>query len=113
MRGPHDWGQRGGQKQACLGADVSGAGARILPGAVREHCRNEKIPKAIEDFASVFAELQRRRHFADYDPLSKFSKSAILVDAEFAERAMKEFKSAPKSDRRAFCAWVLLRAPRR
>jgi len=86
-------------------------------GYCRAQCENagviKKFPKAIEDFASVFVELQRRRHIADYDPAAKFSKPAIIRDADFAEKAMKEFRSVPKADRRAFCAWVLLRPPRR
>jgi hypothetical protein len=86
-------------------------------GHCKAQCENSgiigKFPTEIKGFANLFVALQRQRHMADYDPFATFSKSDILRDLDFTRAAMKSFKSAPKSDRRAFCAWVLLRAPRR
>jgi uncharacterized protein (UPF0332 family) len=86
-------------------------------GYCRAQCQNaaimKKFPREIEDFANLLVELQRQRHLADYDPVAKFSKAEVMGNVNFARRAMKEFAAAAKADRRAFCAWVLLRAPRR
>lgn len=86
-------------------------------GHCKSQCENagiiQKFPKEIADFAYLFVALQRQRHTADYDPFASFSKSDILRDLYTARTAMKSFKVTAKSDRRAFCAWVLLRPPRR
>ncbi len=113
----------------CADLMIGGAGAaRSKPawaqayralehGHCKSQCENagimKKFPKEIADCAYLFVALQRQRHMADYDPSASFSKSDILRDLSSTRAAMKSFKAAPKSDRRAFCAWVLLRAPRR
>ena len=68
-----------------------------------------KFPKAIRDFANKMAEMQEKRHLADYDPLSgSISKSSALTDLASVQSEIARYKKAPKYDRRAFCVLVLL-----
>ena len=68
----------------------------------------KKFPREIEDFANEFVKLQIKRHDADYDPSATFARSEVLNDIVSAEAAIKKFKPAPISDRRAFVAWLVL-----
>ncbi len=60
-------------------------------------------------FASLFVEMQVKRHDADYDPRKRLVKSDVEADIARVEEAIRKFLATPKSDRRAFCAWVILR----
>jgi len=73
----------------------------------------KKFPKAIEDFANAFVTLQKKRHEADYNPLAQFSKSTVQADIALAEQAIQAFKAEKTADRRALCAWVLFKVPRK
>jgi len=72
----------------------------------------KKFPKEIEDFGNEFVAAQIKRHSADYDPDTAFSRSEVINDIESAEEAIKNFKKSPMKDRRAFAAWVILQKPR-
>lgn len=82
-------------------------------GNAKSRCNNsgmiKKFPKQIEDFANLFVQMQVKRHSADYDPFEIFVKSVVENDIDQVEQAIKDFNLAPKSDRLAFCAYVLLR----
>ncbi len=82
-------------------------------GYAKQQCRNKgvlrKFPKKIEDFGNTFVTLQEKRHSADYDPVTKLNKSAVSADIDLAEQAITQYRTEKTSDRRAFCAWVLLR----
>lgn len=67
------------------------------------------FPREIQDFANAFVSLQNKRHSADYDPYSKFYKSAVQVDLANAELVLKNFQRAPVHHRKAFAVWVLLK----
>jgi len=86
-------------------------------GLARTQCENRdvvaKFPKPIENLAICFVMIQKKRHLADYDPLARFSKSGVQADIKVAERAILSFQAEAPADRRAFCAWVLFRAPRK
>ena len=85
-------------------------------GYAKSQCNDKNtssFPKAIEDYANAFVTLQGKRHSADYNPLQRFSKSVVVADINLAETAIHAFKSAKTSDRRAFCAWVLFRQPKK
>lgn len=86
-------------------------------GHAKGQCENRsvvgKFPKAIEDFANAFVTLQKKRHSADYNPDARFLKSSVLSDIQLAEDAIMAFKNEKISDRRAFCAWVLFRVPKK
>ena len=79
----------------------------------KESCRNrqfiENFPSAIQDFANSFLTMQEKRHNADYDPFLKLTKSVVQNDVEIVKRVIDDFRSAKKSDRRAFCAYVLFK----
>ncbi len=68
-----------------------------------------KFPKDIEDFASQFKALQEKRHEADYDPTSRFTRTDVETYIDAAELAIKRFQSAGIKDRRAFAAWTTLK----
>jgi len=78
----------------------------------KNQCTNNRIkkfPKDIEDFASLFVELQEARHSADYDPVSKVLRSEALVLITRAEEAIQAFHKVAPHHRRAFAAFVVLR----
>jgi uncharacterized protein (UPF0332 family) len=79
----------------------------------KDRCRDremiKKFPKAIEDFANTFVTMQAKRHDADYDPFKTFVKSSVESDIVLIEEAIRQFKAANAKDRRAFCAYVLLK----
>lgn len=86
-------------------------------GYAKAQCENmsviKRFPKAIEDFANAFVTLQKKRHDADYNPLARLSKSTVQADIALAEQAIRAFKSESVADRRALCAWVLFRVPKK
>jgi hypothetical protein len=53
--------------------------------------------------------MQTKRHDADYDPISRFRKSAVVQDLSDALTALAAFGGASGAERRAFVAAVLLR----
>ena len=114
----------------CLGRNcadllIGGAGSNRSPeawrqvyrslehGLAKDRCKNikmiEKFPQDIQDFANLFVSMQEKRHSADYDPLEKFYKSAVSADIEQVDLAVNAFNTVSAMDRRAFCAYVLLR----
>jgi hypothetical protein len=70
----------------------------------------ETFTPAVRTFAITFADMQTKRHKADYDPTTRFRKSAVLEDLRVAQLAITEFDGAGVRDRRAFIAAVLLRS---
>ena len=81
-------------------------------GVARQRCKNQHIiarfPVEIQDFASLFVWMQRRRHAADYDPSSNFFKSQVLEMISDAEAVLDGFHISSRKDRRAFAVYVLL-----
>ena len=79
----------------------------------KDRCRNGDVmkhfPKAIQDFANVFVQMQIKREDADYNPGYRAFKSAVITDILIADAAMKDFDKAPPKDRRAFAAFVILK----
>ena len=82
-------------------------------GPCKDRCKDKamikRFPKGIEDFANAFVTLQERRHIADYDPFATFVKSSVEADIAIAEQALNDFRAESTKDRRAFCAYVLLK----
>ena len=57
--------------------------------------------------------MQRKRHYADYDPAKTYNakpirKSEVVQDILDAEDAINRFQAVPAKDRRAFAIFVLL-----
>lgn len=82
-------------------------------GFAKNSCRNQTIikrfPKDIEDFANTFVSLQEKRHLADYDPFSQFTKLEVNSDVAATRDAIQRFQSVPIKDRRAFAVFVLFK----
>ena len=72
-----------------------------------------RFPPAIALFANKFAEMQHKRHDADYNPRAKLHKSGVLADIDVATVLIAGFLAASVADRRAFASWVLFRNTRR
>ena len=81
-------------------------------GTARKRCEHQKsirqFPAEIQDLANVFVDLQKKRHAADYDPDTVFSKPEVLQDIDEAETVIRGFPLAPRKDRRAFAVYLLL-----
>jgi uncharacterized protein (UPF0332 family) len=78
----------------------------------RSACQQAKqrgFPDEIVVFADVFMQLQEARHEADYNPLSKFSRSEAVALIELSEAGIRSLRQADAPHRRAFVAWVLLK----
>ena len=77
----------------------------------RQRCERRSIirfPEAVQDFAERFADMQKKRHRADYAPDATFFKSDVIQDITDAEDVIRCFNSVPARDRRAFAVYVLL-----
>lgn len=85
----------------------------LAHGTAKAACEDKNVvknfPIAIADFAIFFAEMQGKRHTADYDPNGTFYKSAVKTDIERAEKLIADFGNASMKDRRAFASWLLFR----
>lgn len=83
-------------------------------GDARQRCENtsivSKFPIAIREFAQQFVQMQIQRHSADYDPTARFLRLDVVNHIEETTRIISNFNSAPRSDKRAFAVYVLLRA---
>lgn len=79
----------------------------------KERCKNQdkikKFPKEVEDFANAFVSLQEKRHSADYDPFSQFTKLEVKSDIASTRDVIKRFRAVPIKDRRAFAVFVLFK----
>ena len=67
------------------------------------------IAAATKHIAEVFTNVQDKRHAADYDLATRFTRSDVLVLIEQAHDAIKDFKALPASnDKRFFlaCLWA-------
>lgn len=81
-------------------------------GHARTQCSGPAIrtfPPEIREFAESFADMQQKRHQADYDPEGYWRKSYVEEDINAAADAIESIEAAPVQDRRAFAVFVLLR----
>ena len=80
-------------------------------GRTARQCSNSRImrmfPTPIQDFGEHFIEMQRLRHFADYDPLTEFRRSQVKQLVEETTDRVRQFESVDTRDRLAFSAYVL------
>lgn len=67
-----------------------------------------RFPAEVQDFGSLFVEMQHKRHTADYDPDAQFAKSDVMKDIGRVEDVIARFADLPARDRRAFAIYVLL-----
>lgn len=67
------------------------------------------IPAAIQNLAGTFAELQEKRHLADYDRSERFRRSDVQALIEQAVKHVEDFSQLPASADRTFflcCLWA-------
>jgi hypothetical protein len=72
----------------------------------------KEFPNDIQDFASMFVQMQEKRHRADYDPNGLYYKSAVGNDIKAVRAIIKSFNGVDKRHRRAFVAYVVFDGPR-
>ena len=85
-------------------------------GHARNQCRNTSViarfPQEVQDFAGWFVEAQRYRHYADYAPVTAFTRTEVVGMVDTTEGIIAQFNAAPTRDRRAFAIYALLRVRR-
>lgn len=96
-------------KQACVsfgGGTLRAAVARGLP---RNSHGEYPIAGEIRQLATTFAELQEKRHLADYDRSERFRRSEVLGMIEEAQKSVRDFAElGPSAEKRFFlaCLWA-------
>ncbi len=68
----------------------------------------ERFPRDIQDFSNQFVILQAKRHDADYDPSSTFTRHDVLTSIDAAAIAIKKLQASNVKDRRAFAVWTVM-----
>ena len=77
-------------------------------GQARARCKDgpSSFPEGMRDFGQTFAELQGKRHLADYDPDHLVRKSDVIADIESVRTVIKRFLAPPAGVRRDFAIHV-------
>jgi uncharacterized protein (UPF0332 family) len=92
-------------KQACKYFAVGKLKNRAAQGLPKTF----SIAAATKLISDVFADLQDKRHSADYDLTARFTRSEVLFLIEHAEDAIKQFKALSLSNDKKFflaCLWA-------
>lgn len=84
----------------------------INHGPLRDLCRrikekNSSFGPAIRELAAAIADLQEKRHSADYDPLFKAIRSDTKLAIDTARSAISLFEQAPIAEREHFLSLLL------
>ena len=66
-----------------------------------------RFPGAVRRFGVVFADIQRARHSADYDPHSEFSATDVSELIDRAETVIANFNQTPDDTRRDLAIHIL------
>ena len=77
----------------------------------KTRCENvpPSFPEEMRDFGQTFAELQSKRHLADYDPDYPIRKSDVIADINDVRTAIDRFLAMPANVRRDFAIHVLMK----
>lgn len=75
----------------------------------KQHLEIANFSAQVRAFATLFVDMQAKRHYADYDPDAIFHKSDVAADLVAIADVVAAFETAHSAERRAFCAFVLLR----
>ena len=81
----------------------------VIKGLPRDAKGNYLISHAIQNVARAFAELQEKRHLADYDLTEHFNRSEVLGMIEQAKVRTTAFTEIPSLDEKKFflaCHWA-------
>ena len=96
-------------KQACSSFGGGTLKNTVTKGLPTDQHGNYAIPKAIQNIAATFAELQEKRHLADYDLSERFKRSEVLTLIDQAKSHVLKFQELPITDDRKFflaCLWA-------
>jgi len=96
-------------KQACTSFGGGTLKDAVIKGLPREASGRYPIPEAIQDLASTFAELQEKRHLADYDRSERFKRADVLTLIEQVKNHVAKFSSLAASEDKKFflaCLWA-------
>lgn len=96
-------------KAACIGFSGGTLKDAIIKGLPRDGAGKYPIDKAIKEIAQTFAELQQKRHFADYDRSERFKRADVLILIERAKDRIAKFAALPMTDDKKFflaCLWA-------
>lgn len=80
-----------------------------MKGLPRDTNGNYLIQQSIQKLASTFAELQEKRHLADYDRSERFKRSDVRTLIEEARNSIRKFSELSVSDDKKFflaCLWA-------
>ena len=77
----------------------------------KSRCENvpTDFPEEIRVFGQTFADLQSKRHLADYDPDHPVKKSRVIADINDVRAAIDRFLATPANIRRDFAIHVLMK----
>lgn len=96
-------------KQACTSFGGGTLKDAVIKGLPRNPAGHYVIPKAVQDVAATFAELQEKRHLADYDLTERFRRSDVLALIEQVRNNVERFAELTPSDEKRFflaCLWA-------
>lgn len=97
--------QHGGLRALCLEVKKPGVTEKLKP-----YVPIAGFGRDIRLFAAALANLQDRRHDADYDPSVSFVRKDAVSAIDAARSAIARFKSAERGDKEAFLALLLFPA---
>ena len=80
-------------------------------GQARKRCENlpSRFPDEVRKFGQTFAEMQSKRHLADYDPDRLVRKSEVVADINDVGAVIDRFLETPRGVRRDFAIHVLMK----
>lgn len=71
-----------------------------------------RFPEGIQEFGDWFVAVQKQRHYADYSPVTAFTRLEVVRIVDATESIIAQFDAVPIRDRRAFAIYALLRLRR-
>ena len=80
-------------------------------GQAKTRCENmpSRFPDEMRQFGRMFADMQSKRHFADYDPDHPVRKSDVVADINNAKAVIDRFLATLDNARRDFAIHVLMK----
>ena len=68
------------------------------------------FPKELRDFANIYVTMQLKRHRCDYSPDTAVSSTEVRRALSATKIALVKFRTIAEPERRAFCAFILLKS---
>jgi uncharacterized protein (UPF0332 family) len=98
----------GVMKQACVSFAGGTLKEAVIKGLPRDANGKYSVHVSIRTIAQAFAELQEKRHLADYDRNERFKRSEVLSLIGQVRRKITTFANLPDSDDKRFFLACLL-----